>query len=83
MGFEVYGRPRGKFNCFSEYGVIGRDSFSGIPRVVPDVAGTPSIPQETIPAGHKGYDKPDSGGGHTKPPAWHDWLALQLFLHIT
>jgi hypothetical protein len=26
MGFRVYRRPRGKFNCFSEYGVIGRDN---------------------------------------------------------
>jgi hypothetical protein len=27
MGFGVYRRPRGKFNCFSQYGVIGRDKF--------------------------------------------------------
>jgi hypothetical protein len=25
MGFAVYRKPGGKFNCFSEYGVIGRN----------------------------------------------------------
>jgi hypothetical protein len=78
VGFGVYRRPRGKFNCFSEYGVIGRDRGATadmhtcplVTGVVPYVGGVVAMGSVTVligsmPAARQGDMIIESGPPNT------------------
>jgi hypothetical protein len=81
MDFGVYRRPRGKFNCFSEYGVIGRDSRTSLPRISWYTSGlTSSAPlPEGIPVRAPRYPLLNrcQSSQATNCPFTNPWPALQ------